>query len=178
MLRLIEWAKRRPFLAAALVLLGVGAGVFGLIYFQPQKLLLDQRVDEAVPQAEQPTQTASAGMPEQIASSPFRSLEHETTGKALLTAMPDGSRVLSLVDFETSNGPDLRVYLSAGDSDRSFGEEYGQDFIELGRLKGNIGDQNYDVPSTADLSKYRNAVIWCKRFSVGFGVATFSSPDG
>ncbi|MGH2690675.1 MAG: DM13 domain-containing protein, partial [Actinomycetota bacterium] len=103
----------------------------------------------------------------------FRSLEHRTTGDAVLLTLPDGSRVLRFEGFETSNGPDLRVYLSAGSDDASYGREYGEDFVELGVLKGNVGDQNYDIPAGTDLSRYRNAVVWCKRFGVGFGVATF-----
>ncbi len=47
--------------------------------------------------------------------------------------------------------------------------------MELGRLKGNLGNQNYEIPAGTDLSKYRNAVVWCARFSVGFGVATLVS---
>lgn len=88
--------------------------------------------------------------------------------------LADGSRVLRLESLETSNGPDLRVYLSAGNDDSFFGREYGKDFVELGELKGNIGDQNYAIQAGVDLSRYRNAVIWCKRFGVGFGVATLS----
>lgn len=64
------------------------------------------------------------------------------------------------------------MYLSAGSNDASFGREYGRDFVELGKLKGNICNQNYEIPAGTDLSRYRNAVIWCKRFNVGFGVAT------
>jgi hypothetical protein len=103
----------------------------------------------------------------------FRSLEHRTTGEAVVLTLADGTRVLRFEGFETSNGPDLRVYLSAGSDDSSFGREYGEDHVELGVLKGNVGDQNYNIPAGTDLSRYRNAVVWCKRFGVGFGVATF-----
>ncbi len=73
-------------------------------------------------------------------------------------------------NLETSNGPDLRVYLSevpAGDDWYAYGERY----VDLGSLKGNIGDQNYEVPDDVDLDRYVSAVIWCRRFAVGFGVA-------
>ncbi|HEX2180603.1 MAG TPA: DM13 domain-containing protein, partial [Actinomycetota bacterium] len=110
--------------------------------------------------------------PVEVARAAFRSLEHATTGEAVVSELPDGSRILRFEGFDTSNGPDLRVYLSAGSSDAAFGREYGEDFVELGRLKGNIGNQNYEIPASTDLAKYRNAVVWCKRFSVGFGVAT------
>ena len=113
--------------------------------------------------------------PKESARAAFRSLEHTTTGQAIVTEFPDGRRVVRFEDFETSNGPDLRVYLSAGSSDAAFGKEYGEDFVELGRLKGNLGNQNYEIPAGTDLAKYRNAVVWCARFSVGFGVATLVS---
>jgi hypothetical protein len=62
------------------------------------------------------------------------------------------------------------VYLSAGDP---AGEPraLADDFVDLGRLKGNIGDQNYEVPAGTDLEKYRTAVIWCRRFTVAFAAA-------
>lgn len=152
--------------------------IFTFVYFQPQKLFIDDRVNEKLPSATVATSSPSvaseqtSAAPAEMKSAPFRSLEHKTTGEAIITEMPDGSRVLSFKDFATSNGPDLRVYLSAGTSDAGFGKAYGEQFVELGRLKGNIGDQNYNIPKDIDLSKFNNAVIWCKRFSVGFGVAT------
>jgi hypothetical protein len=49
-------------------------------------------------------------------------------------------------------------------------------FIDLGSIKGNIGDQNYPLGSDVDLSKYRAVSIWCQRFSVNFGAASLT-PD-
>src|SRR6266545_4802355 len=75
--------------------------------------------------------------------------------------------------LDTLNGPDLHVYLSevpAGGDARAYGER----FVDLGKLKGNKGNQNYRLPVNVDLSRYRSAVIWCKRFTVGFGVAPLS----
>jgi hypothetical protein len=181
-------ARHKALLFAFLVL-GVAGAIFIIAYFEPQKLLIDERVDEAAPLTArgkenrtpvtgratvQPGQTApgQAAAPAVLAQGGFRSLEHQTTGEAVVSQLPDGSRVLRLESFETSNGPDLRVYLSAGSNDAAFGREYGMDFVELGQLKGNIGSQNYSVPAGVDLGRYRNAVIWCKRFGVGFGVAT------
>lgn len=160
--------------------------VFVLVFFQPQKLFLDDRVDEPAPAADKPAATitppdpgstipAVPDPPKESARAAFRSLEHTTTGQAIVTEFSDGRRVVRFEDFVTSNGPDLRVYLSAGSSDAGFGKEYGEDFVELGRLKGNLGNQNYEIPAGTDLSKYRNAVVWCARFSVGFGVATLVS---
>lgn len=184
-----ESARIRTFVSRHRLMIGVavagalGLAVFVLVYFEPQKLFIDQRVDEPVPVAPAapaapaapvapPAPAAPAPEPVLVASGQFRSLEHATTGRAIIQELPDGSRILRLESFRTSNGPDLRVYLSAGSNDADFGAEYGRDFIELGKLKGNIGSQNYALPAGVDLSRYANAVIWCKRFSVGFGVAT------
>jgi hypothetical protein len=180
--------------AVTLLLAGLAGAVFIVAYFEPQKLFLDDQVNEAAPGAassgarsvETSLESPAAGQvvsepverpaappqPKELASGAFRSLEHSTVGTASVVELPDGERVLRLEGFETSNGPDLRMYLSAGSNDAFFGREYGRDYVELGELKGNVGSQNYPIPSEVDLAKYRNAVIWCKRFSVGFGVAT------
>jgi hypothetical protein len=185
---------RHPGWAVALLFAGLAGAVFIVAYFEPQKLFVDDPVNEAAPgaassgtrSAETSLESPAAGQvvsepverpaappqPTALASGTFRSLEHTTVGTASVVELPEGGRVLRLEGFETSNGPDLRVYLSAGSSDAFFGKEYGRDYVELGELKGNIGSQNYPIPSEVDLAKYRNAVIWCKRFSVGFGVAT------
>ena len=89
----------------------------------------------------------------------------------------DGSHRLELVGLDTSNGPDLRVWLSdqpvrpgvAGW--RVFDDG---DWVELGRLKGNKGDQAYAVPAGTDLDRLTSVAIWCKRFSVSFGAATLA----
>ena len=76
-----------------------------------------------------------------------------------------GQRFLRFENFETDNGPDLNVYLvnsSTGDV---------SDYIDLGDLTGNIGDQNYEIPEGVDLTVYDEVVIWCVRFGVGFGDA-------
>jgi hypothetical protein len=76
-----------------------------------------------------------------------------------------GERVLTLTRFAVNNGPDLRVYLAPGD-----GKDVGR-HIDLGGLKGNKGNQKYDVPRSADLGKYRTVVIWCRSFTVAFARA-------
>jgi len=165
-------------------------GVVVLVWFQPQKLFLDDHVNEAAPLAAPPAHSATAAeaSPNQSATAPepglpattaaggtiaagsFRSLEHKTTGQASVLQLADGSRILRFEDLETSNGPDLRVILSSAPS--SAGDnDFGDDYVELGKLKGNIGDQNYEVPADIDLVRYSSAVVWCHRFKVGFGVA-------
>jgi len=99
----------------------------------------------------------------------FHSNAHETIGAATILSLSDGRRILRLTNFSTSNGPDVRVYLVAAPdvNDEATVEDAG--FIELGVMKGNKGDQNYDVPAAVDLAQYRTVTIWWKRFSVNFG---------
>mgnify|MGYP006159769801 CR=1 FL=1 len=83
-----------------------------------------------------------------------------------------GAEVLTrLTDFATSNGPALHVYLVAADDAKDNDTVKKASFLDLGPLKGNIGDQNYDVPADLDLTRYRAVSIWCRRFSVNFGAA-------
>jgi hypothetical protein len=85
--------------------------------------------------------------------------------------LADGKRILRLSGFETSNGPDVRVLLiAAADAADNDTVKNGRP-VELGKLKGNLGDQNYDVPASIDLDEYRAATIWCNRFGVNFGTA-------
>ena len=83
--------------------------------------------------------------------------------------------------FETSNGPDVRVYLVATEDARDSEGVKKAGFVEVGTLKGNIGNQNYELPATIDLAQYRAVTIWCKRFSVNFATApltTVQPPTG
>jgi hypothetical protein len=101
----------------------------------------------------------------------FRSLDqYKGSGQAEVMANPDGSRLIRFTNFSVSKGPALRVYLSAAASD-SAGEKFDDDFIDLGALQSNSGDQEYRVPSEADVSRFRSVVVWCTKFRVGFTVA-------
>ena len=92
---------------------------------------------------------------------------HKAEGIVKVINLADGRTFLRLENLKTTNGPDLYVYLSVG-KDAS-------DIVNLGRLKGNIGNQNYEIPAGADLSKYDTVLIWCKAFSTLFGSAKLSS---
>ena len=111
--------------------------------------------------------------PLSVAAGDFRSRSHPTRGTA--TVLSDGAetRILRLEDFETDNGPDLNVYLSAASADAPAGA-LNDDYVDLGDLEGNVGDQNYDIPPGVDLDKYGTVVVWCVRFSVAFGAAPLS----
>jgi hypothetical protein len=86
-----------------------------------------------------------------------------------------GRRVLRLTDFLTSNGPDVRVYLVAANDAGDNQTVTKAGFVELGKLKGTEGDQNYAIPAELDLGKYRAVTIWCRRFGVNFGTAPLTS---
>jgi hypothetical protein len=95
---------------------------------------------------------------------------YTVTGTATVYLLDDGARVLRLEDFASTNGPDLYVYLTAANSADS-DAALDMDFVDLGLLIGNIGNQNYPIADDVDLSRYDTVVIWCRRFTVGFGAA-------
>src|SRR6185295_4195510 len=131
--------------------------------FRPERLFINQKVNEQFP-------TASAAS-NKLASGQFHSGAHETKGTATVFQLADGKKTLRLTNFETSNGPDVHVYLVAAADAKDNDSVENAGFVDLGSMKGNIGDQNYDLPSNSDLAKYRAVTIWCKRFSVNFGTA-------
>lgn len=98
---------------------------------------------------------------------------HLGSGKALLYQLADGSHLLRLEDFKVTNGPDLMVYL-VKQTDVTEASQVTAGFINLGDLKGNIGNQNYTIPAGTDISEYNSAVIWCELFGVLFSPATLS----
>lgn len=97
-------------------------------------------------------------------------LEHDTSGSVAVVQTAAG-RQLVFEDLRTSNGPDLRVYLSPKAAQPDSWGGYNTGGVQLGRLKGNVGTQTYEIPASVDLDSLRTAVIWCERFSVGFGAA-------
>jgi hypothetical protein len=92
---------------------------------------------------------------------------HKAEGVAKVIDLTDGRTFLRLENLKTTNGPDLYVYLSTG-KDAS-------EIVDLGKLKGNIGNQNYEIPAGTDLSKFNTVLIWCKAFSTLFGSAQLST---
>ena len=153
----------------------VALGGIGWYLFRPELLFVNKKVNEelAVAPAASPADvtTAGAAMPATLLAGQFHAVAHETKGTATIHDLGGGHRVLRLTAFATSNGPDVRVYLvAAGDaSDNESVTKAG--FVELGKLKGNEGDQNYDIPTDLDLTKYRAVTIWCHRFGVNFATA-------
>ena len=173
---------RKPAVLVPLVVLLVIVLALGAWLFQPWKLFTDEVVDEALPL---PAAASSAPTnpnatpeptpePQVLAKGRFISHEHETTGRAEVLQLPDGNRVLRFEDLQTSNGPDLKVWLAAApvipgtDGWFVFDDD---EFKDLGSLKGNIGNQNYRIPESVDLKQLSSVSIWCDRFSVSFGAA-------
>jgi len=115
--------------------------------FRPERLVVNRRVDEALPT----TQGSLAVQP--LESGRFYSILHPTEGTATIFQMGDGTRVLRLTSFSTSNGPDVHVYMVAADDAKDVATVQQAGFIDLGVLKGNIGDQNYKLGSELDLAK-------------------------
>jgi hypothetical protein len=158
--------KRKTLIYGVVILAAIAAWAA----FRPERIFVNAKVNETMP-----TATTTNGAGAVLASGSFHSVAHDSSGDASVYQLADGKRILRFTNFKTSNGPDVHVYLvgakDAGDSDTV--KKAG--FIELGSLKGNIGDQNYEVPADLDLAKYRAVTIWCKRFSVNFGTAPLST---
>jgi Electron transfer DM13 len=134
--------------------------------FRPEKLFVNQKVNEASPFAE-------SGDAHPEFTGRLEGKLHSTSGRATIYRTGDGKEFLRLTDFATSNGPDVHVLLAQG-NDPALGQEVVKeehDWVELGALKGNQGDQNYDLPAAADVQKYQAVVIYCERFHAVFGVA-------
>jgi Electron transfer DM13 len=100
----------------------------------------------------------------QLAAGRFQSIAHSGSGDAAVVELSSGERMLTLTDFETDSGPDLRLYVSTDDPASG---ELG-DFQDLGALKGNIGNQQYALPADLNLDRYSTVVVWCRAFSVAF----------
>jgi electron transfer DM13 len=164
--------KRRIWITGLAIVGGIG-----WYAFRPELLFVRTSVHEGPPvAAAQPAGRSDAGAQATTAlvSGRFNSVAHETRGSATIYRLGNGSRSLRLTRFATSNGPDVRVYLVAAPNavDNETVKKAG--FVELGKLKGTDGDQNYDVPADLDLDKYQAVTIWCRRFGVNFGTAALT----
>jgi hypothetical protein len=149
------------------LLLALGAGILlvGWYLFRPELLFINKTVNEALPMSAANAQSSAR----ELARGQFKGLAHETSGTAAIYQLEGNRRTLRLTDFTTSNGPDVHVYLVAAPEANDNETVLKAGFVDLGSLKGNVGDQNYDIPAEVDLVKYRSVAIWCARFNVNFG---------
>lgn len=189
----MEAGRRRRFLTIAAGVVAVVGLVIGLVVFKPWLLFVDVRVDEKLPIVATSTEQAASSPsapsdvpvtpaatsaapaePVQLAAGTLISHEHATTGTVRIIQQPDGLRVLTLENLDTSNGPDVHVWLSAAHVVEGTGGWYtagSADHYDLGLIKGNQGNQVYEVPADVDLSLYKSVDLWCVQFSVSFGAA-------
>lgn len=160
--------KKGVAIAAVIVL------VIAWYLFRPEKLFINENVNE-----EFPSQSSSQGdnSPQLVSEGEFHGVAHETSGTASIFRLPGGSYVLRLTDFETSNGPDVRVYLGQAEDANDSDTVTSAGYTELAPLKGNIGDQNYEIPVGTELGKYHSVTIWCARFGVNFGTAPLTAKN-
>jgi Electron transfer DM13 len=162
--------RRRPELTrfVGLTFLGTAAVVFAIFAWTTFR---DKTVNEMIVMGTPASQVEGGGGASrnvELARGQFEGLAHGASGTAAIVELPDGSRKLTFTDLDTDNGPDLRVYLVAGQvsSDDDVGE-----FEDLGGLKGNKGTQQYEVPAGLDTNRYSTVVIWCRAFTIGFAKA-------
>jgi len=131
--------------------------------------------DTVVPEADQAMPEDMPEEPVILSTGSFITIDpvHGAEGSATVYELPEGNRVLRFEDFQSTNGPQLHVFLSKGNPATTFAG-VGEDAIDLGPLKGNIGNQNYDIPADVNLDEYQSVVIYCVPFSVVFSSAAFS----
>jgi len=157
----------------------IGVGIIALATawyaFRPELLFVNKTVSEEFPGG--PAMASIEKGAIAVTKGNFKGLAHETKGLASIYQLADGKRTLRLTEFATSNGPDVHVYLVAAEVEKGNDVVKEAGFIDLGSMKGNIGDQNYEIPVDADLNKYRTVSIWCARFGVNFGTAALASAE-
>jgi len=181
-------------------IIGLAVGI-PVGYYLLSPLWVNVEVDESFPSAPAPVSTeVSMPMPEPttamatamaepdkmmeeempsvemsvLSQGSFYDIAHIGGGQALVYQLADGPRILRLQDFEVDNGPDLHVYLvPINPVPDSVGVEI-PGSVDLGKLKGNIGDQNYEIPADLDLSQFQSVVIWCQPFRVPFIAASLN----
>ena len=166
----IGWRRpglRVPVIGAYLLTAIVVGGYLGRSTF------IDDEVNERVVRVTPPAPESDGGGSERprnvlLGRGRFESVAHPAEGIATTIRAASGERFLTLTDFEVDNGPDLRLYLVAGPARD---ESEVDDFEDLGALKGNKGNQQYELPRGLDLDRYTTVVVWCRAFSVNFARA-------
>jgi len=154
--------RRRWWIAAAVLLLAVGGPI---AWYLGSPLVLNRTVSETF---------ATEGTV--LAAGQFTDADsfHQGSGVARVVRTASGQEV-RFEEFRVTNGPDLYVYLTVHPQPRSRAD-VDQGFVNLGRLKGNIGPQSYAVPADGDVGRYRSVVIYCRAFHVVFATATLQAP--
>lgn len=174
----------------------LAAVAVGAALFQPWRLFTSSMVDEALPGVAAAASTAPAGatpsgmaasapapstpapsgpapaVPVVLSRGTFQSQEHDTSGTASLLRLSDGNHVLRLENLASSDGPDVKVWLSSLEAGGDWFKYRSGSYVDLGPIKATHGNQNYAVPPGTDLTGLATVVLWCDRFSVAFGSAS------
>lgn len=181
--------SKRVLIPAVLLVAAMVVAV-GLYLFQPWRIFTSSTVTEDVPAAAQttaPSAAASPGaslapsaaaVPRELATGQLISHEHASSGTVKIIELADGSRILRFEGLDTSDGPDLRVWLTDAPVIEGTAGWYVFDdgaYVDLGALKANKGDQNYVIPAGTNLGDYRSVSIWCARFAVSFAAAELTA---
>jgi hypothetical protein len=193
----VDLVKRYKWLIIAVAGL---AAVVAFLAFRPDKLFVDDVVDESLSDAFSvsaaetsgadtptttttlpPTTTTVSGTdpsettttaPEPTTTGDFYGIDHSAEGTATVYEL-NGDYVLRFEDdTDIQNGPDLYVYLLPTD-DYEKGDSLGE-FIDLGKIKGNVGGQNYELPDSYDPEVHQFVMVWCLRFNVPFAAAALA----
>ena len=175
----------RRLVVSAAVLLAAAVVAVGLYLFQPWRVFTSSTVTEdlpavappvrqSAPQSAQPPVAPSEAAPRELAAGRLISHEHASSGAVRILELADGKRILRFEGLDTSDGPDLRVWLTNAPVIEGAAGWYVFDdgaYLDLGALKANKGDQNYEIPAGANLADYTSVSIWCARFAVSFAAA-------
>lgn len=157
--------RRRPVVIGAGMLAAIVLAALGWYLLSP--LFVDRRAaDDAV-------LAGSSQSGAVVARGTFGEVDaiHKGEGQAILTRLPDGRYSLRFEGFRVTNGPDLYVYLSGHPAPRSSAQLHEIADLEVATLKGNVGDQSYELPAEFDPARFRSAVVYCKRFTTVFSTA-------
>jgi hypothetical protein len=160
--------------------------VAGAVLFQPWRLVTSSSINEALPAAPVSASASSHSVPSSsgtpgpapmsqvpvvVSSGSFQSQEHETSGTAQVLKLPDGSYLLRLENLASSDGPDVKVWLSSLEAGGDWFKYRSGRYVDLGAVKATHGNHNYAIPAGTDIVGLRSVVLWCDRFSVAFGSA-------
>ena len=148
-----------------LPIFGIGFVAGAAFWYLASPLFIDREVSEELP---------ASLMVTEIASGTFRDADraHQGEGTVMLLETATGDHLLRFTDFRVTNGPDLEVWMSSVSDPTASRQVLDGEWLALGQLKGNVGDQTYVIPSGTDLSPFGSVVIWCEQFGVLFSPAT------
>lgn len=155
------------FLKIAIPVFVVGFFTGNAFWYLASPLWIDQVVSESLPFELELTQVAKGSFRDADGS-------HKGEGNVHLLRTESGAGLVRITEFQVTNGPDLEVWLVAAQDPKTSNDVKTSEWVSLGQLKGNIGDQTYNVPDGVDLSAYGSVVIWCEQFGVLFSPASLS----